>query len=181
MAWRHRASCRLPTGRAPVPITEEGIAYISRDTLAMLLPEGEVGSPAFYNLRIGIQLSDESAFPAFMTAADEILDRPGVELLATRDEGYSDGRLWFDGREQWGDLLFETSAQRATSFARLEHALRDKPRWLRSRVTLAALFLAYNACLAVVFWTLLTAPLTTADAERARFYDACVTTFDAAR
>ena len=91
----------------------------------------------------------------------------GLTLLATRDEGYLDGRLWFDGREQWGDLLFDTSAQRATSFARLEHALRDKPRWLRSRVTLALLFLAYNACLAVVFWTLLTAPLTNEDAERA--------------
>lgn len=83
----------------------------------------------------------------------------GLSLLATRDEHYPAGRFWFDGREQWGDLVFSTDAARATSFRRFEHALRDKPAWLRSRWTLGALFVLYNVALAVILWTVLTAPL----------------------
>jgi hypothetical protein len=82
----------------------------------------------------------------------------GISLLATRDEHYAQGRFWFDGREQWGDLVFSTGASRATSFSRFEHALRDKPAWLRSRWTLGALLALYNLALALVLWTVLTGP-----------------------
>ena len=90
-------------------------------------------------------------------------DAPNVEgqamsLQATRGERYADGELTYDGTGQWGDLVFATEAARATSFRRFEHALRDKPRWLRSRVTQAAAFLLYNAALFTIFWTILTAP-----------------------
>lgn len=81
-----------------------------------------------------------------------------VRLQATRGERYAGGALTYDGRSQWGDLVFSTEAARATSFRRFEHALHDKPWWLRSRVTLAALFLLYNAALFTVLWTILTAP-----------------------
>jgi hypothetical protein len=88
----------------------------------------------------------------------------GVSLLATRDEHYLDGRFWFDGREQWGDLVLETSARRATTFQRFEHALRDKPWWLRSRVTFGLLFAFYNLALGVVLWTFLAAQDESAEA-----------------
>jgi hypothetical protein len=82
----------------------------------------------------------------------------GLTLLATRDEHFEGGRLWYDGREQWGDLVVRTTAARATAFQRFEHALRDKPRWLRSRVTLALAFLLYTLALGIVLWAVLTAP-----------------------
>jgi hypothetical protein len=91
----------------------------------------------------------------------------GLSLFATRDSVYRGGRLWFDGKEQWGDLLFDTTAARATSFRRFEHALRDKPAWLRSRATLALLLGLYNVALGTILWLLLTAraePLTPPDA-----------------
>lgn len=81
-----------------------------------------------------------------------------LRLHATRGERYAGGALTYDGRSEWGDLVFSTEAARATSFRRFEHALRDKPWWLRSRVTLAAAFLLYNLALFTVFWTILTAP-----------------------
>lgn len=82
----------------------------------------------------------------------------GLRLLATRHDRYPGGRLWVDGREQWGDLVFRTHAERATAFARFEHALRTKPAWLRSRVTLGLLFALYNVALLTVLWTVWTAP-----------------------
>ena len=83
----------------------------------------------------------------------------GLSLLATRDEHYRDGRLLLDGKQQWGDLVFSTGARRATSFRRFEHALRNRPAWLRSRLTLGALFAIYNLALAAILWTILTAPV----------------------
>lgn len=82
----------------------------------------------------------------------------GLRPESTRLERYTDGSFRHDGRDQWGDLVFTTGATRATSFRRFEHALRDSPWWLRSRITLAGLFLLYNAALFTIFWTILTAP-----------------------
>ncbi len=80
-----------------------------------------------------------------------------IRLYATRGERYADGALTYDGRSEWGDLVFATEAARATSFRRFEHALRDQPWWLRARVTLVAGFLLYNLALLTVFWSILTA------------------------
>jgi hypothetical protein len=40
-------------------------------------------------------------------------------------------------------------------FRRVEHMLRDKPFWLKSRVTLVALLILYNWALAAFAWYLL--------------------------
>ena len=85
----------------------------------------------------------------------------GVTLLATRDEHYADGQLWFDGREQWGDLVLATSARQATVAGGVRHAWRGAPAWVRSRVTLALVFAAYTLALLVAFGTIV-------DAGRAR-------------
>jgi len=78
------AGLAVPTGRAPVPVAEEGLAYVLRDTLQAIVPGGRVGSPQFYHERIGIQLTDDSAAPAFLAAAEPLLARDGVRLLDTR-------------------------------------------------------------------------------------------------
>lgn len=80
------AGLAVPTGRAPVPIAEEGLAYVLRDTLQDIVPGGRVGSPSFFSERIGVQLTSDDAAPAFVAAAQGVLAQDGVRLLDSRDE-----------------------------------------------------------------------------------------------
>ncbi len=73
----------------------------------------------------------------------------GITLLATKEEGYPPGALFVNGREQWGDLVFETSATGATAFGQLELTLADQPPLLRSRWGLGLVLLVYNLALVV--------------------------------
>jgi hypothetical protein len=132
---------------------------------------GEADSPIYRTVVETRRVADDKTFTWRFTPLDDSKGKRyalrvsmpaapferGLTLLANRDEHYRDGQLWFDGREQWGDLVFETSARRATTFQRFEHALRDKPKWLRSRVSLGLFFALYNLALGIVLWTVLTA------------------------
>ncbi len=73
----------------------------------------------------------------------------GITLLATREEGYPEGALFLDGREQWGDLVFETSASGGTAFGNLELTLANQPVALRSRWLLGLALVIYNVALVV--------------------------------
>jgi hypothetical protein len=79
----------------------------------------------------------------------------GIGLWATREQAEGAGVLRVDGREHWGDLVFRADATRATVFRRFEHLLRDRPAWLRSRVTLGVVIVLYNWALAAFTWYLL--------------------------
>jgi len=82
----------------------------------------------------------------------------GLGVWVTRDQVYLGGAASFAGREQWGDLAFRAHATRGTVFRRLEEILRDQSAFVRSRIVLGAMFLAYNWALAVFGWYLLFAP-----------------------
>lgn len=71
----------------------------------------------------------------------------GLGLWANRENSYRDGTLLVDGREQWGDLAFETAAPGATAFRHVQQLLSNQPSWLASPFTLALVFGFYNVAL----------------------------------
>jgi len=71
-----------------------------------------------------------------------------IDLAATRDDVVRTGRLFADGREQWGDLVFETTTRRATLPYWLHELLRPWPAWVRSWPVVALGLLLFNVVLA---------------------------------
>jgi hypothetical protein len=71
-----------------------------------------------------------------------------VALAASREDRVRDGRLFADGVEQWGDLVFETSSRRATLPYWLAEILRPWPAWVRSWPAVALALLSFNGLLA---------------------------------
>ncbi|MPY89820.1 MAG: hypothetical protein GEU99_18095 [Luteitalea sp.] len=71
-----------------------------------------------------------------------------IALAATLTDEYPDGQLFVDGREYWGDLVFETSARYATAPWLLDRMMPLGPSWLRTWWFASALFLAWNTVLA---------------------------------
>ena len=98
--------------------------------LSEIVPESEQEVPVYRVSKPAADLAGTSAWTWRFNPLDDSRGRVfavqvslpatgfghGLDLLATRDEEYRDGRLWVDGREQWGDLVFETQASRATAF-----------------------------------------------------------------
>jgi hypothetical protein len=88
----------------------------------------------------------------------EVPDAPagqGLGAWATREQAYLGGVLTFAGKEQWGDLVFETRAERATLYRRVEHMLREAPGWIASPWLLGTLLVLYNWALATFTWYML--------------------------
>lgn len=81
-------------------------------------------------------------------------DGSGLVLEATVDNVYRGGALWVGEREQWGDLVFRTSATGATVYGLLRHVWRDWPGSLGA-VSFWTLFVLFNVALAVVIHGLL--------------------------
>ena len=73
---------------------------------------------------------------------------PAIDLAATRDDVLSTGRFFADGREQWGDLVFETSSRRATLPYWLHEVLHPWPAWVRAWSTVALAVVIINVVLA---------------------------------
>lgn len=76
----------------------------------------------------------------------------GLGLWATRGQAYRGGVLVVNGREVWGDLVFQASAGRATAFGDLQQRLRAWHPAAGSPWLLGALLVLYNSGLAVVVW-----------------------------
>ncbi|MPZ20999.1 MAG: hypothetical protein GEV06_24320 [Luteitalea sp.] len=74
-------------------------------------------------------------------------ERP-IALVAALTDEYDGGQLFVDGREQWGDLVFETSARYATVPWLLDQIMPLGPWWLRTWWFASALFLIWNTALA---------------------------------
>jgi hypothetical protein len=72
-----------------------------------------------------------------------------IALVATRDDAYPAGRLFAGGREQWGDLVFATSARRATVASRLDDVLSFLPPRLRTWWVAGAALVAWNVLLII--------------------------------
>ncbi len=73
---------------------------------------------------------------------------PAIDLAATRVDAWRDGRLFADGRELWGDLVFETSSRRATLPYWIHEVLRPWPRWVATWPVVGGGLLAFNVLLA---------------------------------
>lgn len=75
-------------------------------------------------------------------------DGPAIALQVTRQDALRDGRLFADGVEQWGDLVFEIGARRATLPFWIHEVLRPWPGWLATWPAVALVLLAFNLTLA---------------------------------
>lgn len=73
---------------------------------------------------------------------------PALDLAITRDDLLASGRLFADGRERWGDLVFETSARRATLPYWRHEVFRAWPAWVWAWPTIALAVIAVNLVLA---------------------------------
>jgi len=73
---------------------------------------------------------------------------PALEFVTTREDALPRGRLFADGTEQWGDLVFATSARRATLPYWIHVLLRPWPGWTQSWPFVAAVMVMFNAVLA---------------------------------
>ena len=74
---------------------------------------------------------------------------PAIDLAVTRDDIVHSGRLLVDGREQWGDLVFETTSRRATLPYWIHEVLGPWPAWVRAWPTIALTLLIFNVVLAL--------------------------------
>ena len=112
-------------------------------------PAAEVAASGSYTIRF--PPIEESAHRTYSLRISAPGAKPGegITLLASREDAYPQGALFIGSREQWGDLVFATSASRATIFSGVEHLLRNKPPLLRSRWVLGGVFALFN-------WALLT-------------------------
>jgi hypothetical protein len=72
---------------------------------------------------------------------------PALEFLVAREDGLAAGRLFADGVEQWGDLVFEINAGRSTLPYWLHEVLRPWPAWVRSGVVIGLVLLLFNLLL----------------------------------
>jgi hypothetical protein len=77
-----------------------------------------------------------------------LADGPAIDLATTRDDALRSGRLFVDGREQWGDLVFETSSRRATLVYWLPEILRPWPAWVQAWPAIILGLLIVNGVLA---------------------------------
>lgn len=81
----------------------------------------------------------------------------GIGLWGRRSAGYTDGVLVVGGRQQWGDLEFETGASRATVYGNVRHLWLGGP-WPRLAGVGTVLFLAaVGLVLLGLPWALLSA------------------------
>lgn len=91
-------------------------------------------------------------------------DDAGVlHVLARRSDAHPHARFLVDGREQWGDLLFETSARRATLPYWKHEVLGAWPAWMQSWWTIALVILGFNLLL-VRACAMAVTPMTAEDA-----------------
>jgi len=72
---------------------------------------------------------------------------PALDLAITRENLLTEGRLFADGRERWGDLVFETSAARATLPYWRHEVFRAWPAWVWSWPSIAVIVVAFNVVL----------------------------------
>ena len=75
-------------------------------------------------------------------------DRGVLRLQARRSDAHPGARFFVNGVEQWGDLLFETSAGRATLPYWKHEVLAPWPSWVQSWWTVGGVLLLVNLLLA---------------------------------
>lgn len=73
---------------------------------------------------------------------------PALALAITRENLLETGRLFADGRERWGDLVFETSARRATLPCWRHEVFRAWPSWVWSWPSIVLCVAVFNVVLA---------------------------------
>jgi len=76
----------------------------------------------------------------------------GIGLWATNEERHAGGALFVHGKEQWGDLAFDTYAASSTAYDYIDRPVRGKPWPLSTRWFLGVVFITYNIGLAGLLW-----------------------------
>lgn len=94
-------------------------------------------------------------------------DGSGLAIWADKENRYREGALFLGGQEQWGDLLFTTSARDATVVRRFGNAVQARLAAAMSPWILGGLFLAFNGAIALFWFELRRRPAAQPLADRA--------------
>jgi hypothetical protein len=86
-------------------------------------------------------------------AAPQATPGQGLRFEAS-GPAYRGGAMTLGGREEWGDLQFRTTAERATIYRNLSHLRQSSPKIVRSDLFLGLMLLVFNGAIAVLLYDL---------------------------
>jgi hypothetical protein len=123
-------------------------------TLVYRLERGGDALAAAPEFRLDIPRRAESRARFFRLDVHNVSPGPEarVALRANGERGHPPGSLHVNGREQWGDLAFLTTAGRATASANLAHLVAERTGWRRTGWLVAGGLLALTAVLCLFLW-----------------------------
>jgi hypothetical protein len=153
--WGHASGARVPQADVVFEITEESASPGVPDPLVarVSVPAAQVvGAQPFH---VAIPRVDGSAGHHYKLniSAPRAVRGDGVRFEAS-GPAYPEGTLTLGGREEWGDLQFQTTAERTTIYRNVRHLRQSAPGVLRSDVFLVAMFLLFNWALATLLYEL---------------------------
>ena len=109
-----RAASPSPTGTVVIHLRDITGGH-DHDVVIQQMPLVSMARTKSFTLRFPPQPSVFREYALDITV-DGASDGQGIGLLASRGEGYRGGTLFIDaGRPRWGDLIFETTVDGATS------------------------------------------------------------------
>ena len=112
------------------------------------VPAADVASARDYRVRFREQRDSRGRTYELRVRHVRFEGGPALDVAVTRDDLLDAGRLFAEGRERWGDLVFATSARRATLPYWLHEVLRPWPAWAHSWPVVTLAVLAFNVVLA---------------------------------
>jgi hypothetical protein len=121
-------------------------------------PAAKVVAERSFRLRFPAIVSSRGQHFRLLVRAPSTPAEHPIALVANLTNEYDAGRLFVDGRERWGDLVFETSARYATVPWLLDQIMPLGPWWLRTWWFASVLFLFWNAVLAYVCFLAIAPP-----------------------
>ena len=138
---------RPPLGELVVDLSERrGVGAVRLERVAV--PAADVVSSRAFKVTFREQRQSRGRMYELRLRHVRFDPGPALDLAITRDDLLADGRLFADGRERWGDLVFETSAGRATLPYWRHEVFRAWPAWVWSWPTIVLCVAVFNVVLA---------------------------------
>lgn len=138
---------RAPLGELVVDLSERRAAGVVRIERVAVPAADVVASRAF---KVPFREQRHSRGRTYELRLRHVRFAPGpaIDLASSRENLLGTGRLFADGRERWGDLVFQTSARRATLPYWRHEVFRAWPRWVWSWTMIVLSVSVFNLVLA---------------------------------
>lgn len=138
---------RAPRGQLIVDLSERraaGVVRIER----VAVPAADVAASRAFKVPFREQRHSRGRAYELRLRHVGFAPGPALDVGITRENLLGTGRLCADGRERWGDLVFETSARRATLPYWRHEVFRAWPAWVWSWPSLVLCVAVFNVVLA---------------------------------